>query len=127
VEKKAAIVLARRHGSLTLGKSTTRFANVNASKAVWWLDIPVDILGKSEHLDMLLATTDDQSVHHMRVSTRFLRDNIARLNVRLDKGTISLELGELTSSFVDLRPAGGRLPFAQFLVATYTQRPPDGS
>jgi hypothetical protein len=97
---------------------STHFANVNARKDVWWFDIPVSKIESSayEHIHLLLYDRHSDRLHHLQVPVKYFRQNLARLVVRQDRGTISLELSSNNSKlFRDVRPTGDSVEFRQFL------------
>lgn len=110
--------LLREHPELDLESSAIHFANINASKDVWWYDIACTKVATGRHDALHVLAHDHRSneLHHLLVPTTYLRDNFDKLVVRVDKDTISLELSASRSNFLqDVRPSGGRLHFAQFL------------
>jgi len=103
---------------LRLEPTETNFASINASKDVWWYDIPRQKVTSQQHEVLHVLAYDHRSneLHHLVVPTQYLRDNLAKLAVRQDKDTISLELSASRSHFLrDVRPGSGRLEFAQFI------------
>lgn len=109
--------LCRERPALRLASTTTHFANINASKDVWWYDIPRQKVTSKQHeaLDVLAYDHRSDELHHLVVSTKYLRDNLTKLVVREDKDTISLELSASRPHFLrDIRPGGGGLDFVQF-------------
>ncbi len=107
--------------SLNLNNNNTHFSNVNSSKSVWWFDIPVVKFtsGKYDALNLLVVSADAKTMHHLRVPTSYVRDNLCHFHVREDKNTISLELSSQNSNkFQDVRPGSGNMPFSQFVVKT---------
>jgi hypothetical protein len=119
MNKSSAIEeLNRRGASPPLTDSQSRFANVNSSKPVWWLDLPNKKLADrtSPNLDLILADSDGR-LHHLRLPKSWLIANIARLAVRADKDVISLELSaQPHDRFTDVRPRSGRLAFRAFVM-----------
>ena len=98
--------------------SNIHFANVNAAKDVWWLDIPLAKLDSagSQKIGLLLYDDKSDQLHYLEVPKSYLKDNLSRLVVRAAKGCISLELStEAHKLFRDVRPTGGGVSFAQFL------------
>ncbi|MEJ6006289.1 hypothetical protein WG899_12065 [Paucibacter sp. AS339] len=121
ITKREAITTVSQAFNLSLANATTHFANVNASKSVWWFDIPVEKFtsGRYEALDLLLVSSDSTSIHHLRVPTAYVRDNLAKFHIRDDKGSVSLELSSRVSQlFQDVRPGSEKLSFSQFLLNT---------
>ena len=109
--------LNRERPILNLESSTTHFASINASKEVWWYDIPCKKVttGRHEVLHLLAHDHRCSELHHLVVPTKYFRDNLSKLLVREDKDSISLELSANRSTFLqDVRPGAGRIHFAQF-------------
>ena len=83
----------RRYGSTPLNRRDTHVANINASKPVWWLDIPMHKLeGSVRALNLLLYDHRVDDLHYLKVPTEFFRANLGGLVVRDDKACITLEL-----------------------------------
>jgi hypothetical protein len=119
ITKREAITAINRAFELSLVKSSTHFANVNASKSVWWFDIPVEKFSSGRYLalDFLLVSSDTKTLHHLRVPTAYVWDNLSMFHVREDKRSVSLELSSLANQiFQDVRPSSKRLPFVKFLL-----------
>lgn len=124
IDKKAAI--ARRNqqlGGAVLGVNNTHFATLNKNKNIWWFDIPVGRIkiGQYEWVHLLMHNPVTDELHHLRVTTQYLRDNEDGLVTR-NKGsrnsTLSIELSaDRDSLFQDVRPAGKGVRFAQFVQA----------
>ena len=123
LSKREAIEAIKRESSLNLSDNATHFANVNASKSVWWFDIPVEKFTSDMRgtLDLLVVSANAKELHHLRVPTAYVRDNLYHFHVRNDKNSVSLELSSLsTNKFQDVRPSSGQMPFSQFVVKTLT-------
>lgn len=103
---------------------TTRsvhFANVNSSKDVWWLDIPVGKLSQAGNSNISLLLYDHRSgqLHYLDVPKSYFIDNQRRLVTRTEKRCISLELStDKSTMFRDVRPGGDGVDFSRFLVET---------
>ena len=116
-KNEAIARLRSERPTLNISSSSTHFASINASKEVWWYDIPRSKIASGRHdaLHLLAHDYRNNTVHHLAVPTKYLRDNLSKLVVRSDKDTISLELSASRSNFLqDVRPGGGRLHFAEF-------------
>lgn len=121
ITKREAIAKVSRAFNLSLPDATTHFANVNASKSVWWFDIPVKKFtsGRYEAIDLLLVSSNTTSIHHLQVPTAYVRDNLAKFHIRDDKDSVSLELSSRVNQlFQDVRPGSERLSFSKFLLNT---------
>ena len=119
IKKREAISAINRSSALTLNSTSTHYANVNASKSVWWFDIPVEKFtsGKYGTLDLLLVSEGENMLYHLRVPTSYVQENLSKFHVRDDKESVSLELSSLASNtFQDVQPESNKMPFAQFLV-----------
>lgn len=118
MDKRSAIDTWNRHNRARLHRSSTHFANVNARKPVWWLDIPTDeIFDLTESAIDLLLAQPDGNLYHLRVSKEWLIEHLPQFALRKDKDAISLELSALAADrFRDVRPTSGRLRFSEFLV-----------
>ena len=109
--------LCSENQELNLESNTTHFASINASKDVWWYDIACKKVtsGHHEFIDVLAHDHRDDKLYHLVVPTKYLRDNLDKLDIRQDKDTISLELSANEFNFLqDVRSGGGKVPFAQF-------------
>jgi hypothetical protein len=94
----------------------TRFANVNASKDVWWLDIPektiVDPSFDMWNLLLFYETANQQRFHHLMIPIAYLAENIRGLRPRDDMVHLELSV-EARNLFQDV-VGSGRVCFAQF-------------
>lgn len=122
LDKKAAI--ARRNqvlGSAVLGLNNSHFAAINLNKNIWWFDIPISRLGigQYEFIHLMLHHSQTDALHHLRIPTLFLRNQMDGLVVRhrdTRKATVSLELSADRDSWLqDVRPTGSGVRFADFL------------
>jgi hypothetical protein len=83
-----------------LHSSNTRFANINKTVPVWWLEVPLKMVAEpdaEEFVHLLLYDRYSQKLHHLRVPTSYLRENLRRsepskLRWRPDKESIALWL-----------------------------------
>ncbi|NHQ85396.1 hypothetical protein HA050_04615 [Iodobacter sp. HSC-16F04] len=109
--------LYREQPNVNLDSNATHFANINASKAVWWYDIPRKKVtsGSHEVLHILAHDFSNNELHYLVVPTKYLCNNLGKLVIRKDKDSISLELSARPSNFMqDIRPSGGHIHFSQF-------------
>ena len=123
ISKREAVAIVPLASNSQLPSTATHFANVNAKKSVWWLDIAVEKFAAARYsdIDLLVVTADGNTIHHLRVPTAYVRDNISSFHVRVhnDKDFVSLELSSSVGNlFQDVRPRSKKLNFAQFLVAS---------
>jgi hypothetical protein len=118
IKKPEAIArINRLYGQGGLDDRNTHFANVNARKDVWWLDIPLSKISRAGITEINLVLYDQHSdkLHFLRVPIDYMRANLGRLVVREDKAVISLELAaDQTRLFQDVRPTSGGVQFGQF-------------
>ena len=83
-----------------LDSNNTRFANINKTQPVWWLEIPLQMVagpGAKEFVNLLLADRHSRKLYHLRVQSSYLSENIANpeplnLRVRHDVEKIALQL-----------------------------------
>jgi hypothetical protein len=83
-----------------LQSSNTRFANINKTVPVWWLEVPFKMVAEpnaEEFVHLLLYDRDSRKLHHLRVPTSYLRENLkkpepSKLRERSDKESIALWL-----------------------------------
>ncbi|HWN08677.1 MAG TPA: hypothetical protein VNO50_05290 [Pyrinomonadaceae bacterium] len=122
MNKSEAIArIARLPGASGIRTNSVYFANVNSSKDVWWLDIPVEKLSQAGSSNISLLLYDDRSgkLHYLDVPKSYFIDNQRRLITRTEKGCISLELStDKSKMFSDVRPGGDGIDFSRFLVGT---------
>jgi hypothetical protein len=118
IKKPEAIArINRLCGQAGLDDRNTHFANINARKDVWWLDIPLSKISRAgiTEINFLLYDQRSDELHYLRVPIGYLRANLGRLVVREDKAVISLELSaDQTRLFRDVRPTSGGVQFGQF-------------
>jgi hypothetical protein len=121
MNRSEAIAIIRRHGNSSVTPSSFHFANVNAAKDVWWLDIPLAKLSQAGDSNIGLLLYDERlnRLYVLEVPKSYFKDHARDLVVRAEKGCISLELSTKDSKmFRDVRPAGGGVQFRQFLKDT---------
>jgi hypothetical protein len=123
LSKSEAMATINREFGTPLSNGTTHFANINSSKSVWWIDIPVEKFtsGQYRSIDLLVFNSESKQLHHLQVQSKYVSDNLDKFRIRKDKAKacVSLELSSRESNqFQDVRPASGRMQFAQFLVKT---------
>lgn len=121
MEKREAIRRTnQRYKVAELNNRNAHFANINARKDVWWFDIPLKKVnpGAERILHLLLYDHRSKELHHLRVPTGYIRENLSKLVTRNEKETISLELStDRSNLFQDVRPTAGGVHFGQFLVS----------
>lgn len=117
IDKQEAIARVGLHGALIV--ANTHFSNINVSKAVWWLDLPLSKITAAGQgaIDLLLYDGRSDELHHLKVPTEYLRENLGELSVRADKGCIHLELKtDNPNRFQNVVPVDSGVQFAQFCV-----------
>ena len=117
--REAVIHCANRHcKSVVIQGQNTRFSNINASKNVWWLDIPGDKITKPSFdiLNLLLydGRPNQPKFHHLVIPIAYLRQNISGLRIRNDKNTVHLELSTERNNLLQDVIGPGHVRFAQF-------------
>ena len=115
---EAIALINSRYGSARLNRRDTHFANINARKPVWWLEIPIHKLeGSVRAINLLLYDHRVDDLHYLKVPTEYLRANRVGLVVRDDKACITLELAaDRQHLFQDVRPTGQGIRFGQFKI-----------
>ena len=126
--KKNAISAIAETCKILLKYDSTHFANINVSKPVWWLEIPVEKFtsGRYATINFLLFDPVVNQLHHLSVQTVYIQCNIDNFSVRKDraKPAINFELSSQKHNlFQDVRPGGGKMAFDQFIVSTITTTP----
>jgi hypothetical protein len=95
----------------------TRFANINASKSVWWLDIPdkTIINPPFDMWNILLydERVNQQRFHHLVIPVAYLRQN--RDGLRTRNGMAHLELSIEEKNLCQDVVGTGQVRFAQFI------------
>lgn len=116
--------IARRNeelGGAVLGTNNTHFAVLDPKRNIWWFDLPVSRLavGQYEWLHLLMHTPGTDELVHLKVTTKFLReqkDGVVIRNEGKRKSTVSLELSADKDSYLqDMRPNSANLNFTAFL------------
>lgn len=119
MNKSEAIArIAQRSNASEIKTSSIHFANVNASKDVWWLDIPIAKLsqGGNSNISLLLYDYRSDMLYYLEIPKDYFKDNQRRLVMRREKECISLELSTDNSNiFRDVRPSGDGVDFSRFL------------
>ncbi len=116
IERRRALSIASRAIGQKFHTVSTRFANMNTNKSVWWIDIPVTRFADANcTLDLLLANHDGNLIHHLQVATSFFIDHFTRFCVVNDR--IRIELSCLPNYlFQDVRPGAGQMNFSRFFI-----------
>lgn len=101
--------------------SSIHFANINPSKNVWWLDIPLSKLTKEgiPNISLLLYDNINDKLHYIVIPKVYFQENMERFAVRHNKGCISIELStDEAKIFRDMRPGGYGINFRKYLIET---------
>ena len=105
------------YGTRELDNGDTRFANISKGpKKVWRIDIPLSKIstGGLEDINLLLCNGSNK-LHHLRVPSKYFRQNRTRLVVHPKRNCIGLELSaDEPNMFQDVRRGGGSVKFARF-------------
>ncbi|QQX80298.1 hypothetical protein JK628_23025 [Shewanella sp. KX20019] len=112
MNKREAIDLANNQYNASLTTSNTHFSNINQTKSVWWLEIPISKIKLDTLTDINLLLKDKQALHWLKVSTAFLKGNLQGFKVRDNKGVICLEL-DINTFYNIVGPA--RVSFKPFI------------
>ncbi len=88
-------------------------------KAVWWFEIPIHLIEKSEEhfIDLVcqIAPDNTDAFYYLKVSVRFLHEHLKSFHVNGDRMSIYLS-AEPDKLFVEER-GNGALNFKPFLVS----------
>jgi hypothetical protein len=125
MNRSNAIALLAQQGSIEVTSSNSHFANINSSKNVWWLDLPISKVSQvsDPHIHLLLYDQQEGTLHHLAIPKSYIKQNQQRLVTRESKGCISLELSaDENRKFHDVRPKGCGVEFKQFLKETVATR-----
>jgi hypothetical protein len=115
IDRRRALSIASQAIGQKFHAASTRFANMNAKKNVWWIDIPTRATDANSALDLLLANHDGKLIHHLQVPASFFIDHVTRFCVVKDRTRI--ELSCLPNYlFQDVRPGAGQMNFSGFFV-----------
>ena len=119
ISKKEAIKLMNGHYDRpVLNYKNTCFSNINSSKDVWWFDISLQRISKSEVINILVYDYKTNSIYHLIVPTHYFNENRNKFAIREDRACVSIELScDETNKFQDIRPTSGRMKFSEFLKA----------
>src|SRR2546425_5991827 len=92
MNRSEAISIVRRRGTSSVTPASFHFANVNAGKNVWWLDIPVTKLAQSgdSNIGVLLYDERPGLLHVLEVPKSYFKDHIRDLVVRQEKDVSDL-------------------------------------
>ncbi len=122
MNKTGALISFNNLSAKKLSVGSTHFLNLNKKKSVWWFDISLNKIISEVYPDLNLLLYDENSkeLHHLKVPTKYLNDNISRFFLREDKQTISLELSSLNGGkFHDVRPKSGKVNLSKYFVQTF--------
>jgi len=101
--------------------SSIHFANINSSKNVWWLDIPLSKLTEegNSNITLLLYDHINDKLYYIVIPKVYFQENMERFAIRHNKGCISIELStDEAKIFCDMRPGGYGINFRKYLIET---------
>ena len=107
--------IAERNG-IKLGK--WKFASINKSKNVWFIDIPISDVAEQYIILLHDPRKGTEYLHVLDIPAGFLLQNQEKLVVRNSPSgrKISLELSiNMHNKFQDRRPTGRNVSFARFV------------
>ena len=111
MKKSEAIEIARAMHDVVLDKANTHFSNVNKSKSVWWIEVPLQKLNDHQTINLVVEKAGDVTL--LQVPTEFLKTNIDGFKTREAKQMICLELDIDT---FENRVGSGKHNFKSFVV-----------
>jgi hypothetical protein len=85
----------QRYHMDVLDRNNTHFSNITQARTEWFFNIPlskVEGTRAEEIIHLLLYDYRSGQIHHLRVPTSYLRDNMPNLRVRRDTNAIDLHL-----------------------------------
>ena len=115
MNKQSAMEMVNDHLEYRLlNQGNTSFANVNASKAVWWLNIIPDRFGNDLHLLLVKEGQDGLVWLKIEANTFLIPEKVFR--VRQDNGYIDLEISsKLPQYMIDVKSGGTGYDFAKHI------------
>ena len=115
MDKSSAMAMVNRHlGYRLLSGRNTSFANINASKAVWWLKVHPSKFESELHL--LLVKEGGLGLIWLRIEVNSITDPERMFRVRQDNGLIDLEISSRPPKYLtDIKSGGTGYRFAQHI------------
>ncbi len=106
MDKQSAIATVNEHlGHKLLDGRNTSFANLNASKAVWWLNVTPRKFKDDLHL--LLVKERQEGLIWLRIEANTFTEPARVFRKRLDKDMIDLEISSESSQYLTDVKSGG--------------------
>lgn len=119
MNKKTAVSQVNQHAKQNLSANDTHFANINALKNVWWIDIPIHKL-LNNYINILLYDSSNSKLYHLKVPCNYFHDSHFVFSFRKDKKVVSLELSaDINNRFQDVRTGGNQVRFDYFFKGEY--------
>ena len=115
MDKRSAMERVNEHwGSRLLDGGNTSFANINASKPVWWININPSKFKSDLHL--LLAKEGDGGLIWLRIEGNSFPDVRKVFRVRQDNDYIDLEISSRHPKYMtDVKSGGTEYDFAKHI------------
>ena len=115
MDKQSAMEMVNEHwGSRLLDGGNTSFANINASKPVWWININPSKFKSDLHL--LLAKEGDGGLIWLRIEGNAFPDVRKVFRVRQDNDCIDLEISSRHPKYMtDVKSGGTEYDFAKHI------------
>ena len=115
MDKRSAMDRVNEHcGSRLLDGGNTSFANINASKPVWWININPSKFKSDLHL--LLAKEGDGGLIWLRIEGNSFPDVRKVFRVRQDKDCIDLEISSRPPKYMtDVKSGGTEYNFTKHI------------
>ena len=115
MDKRSAMKIVNEHlGSRLLDGGNTSFANINASKPVWWININPSKFKSDLHL--LLVKEGDRGLVWLRIEGDSFPDVRKVFRVRQDNDYIDLEISSRRPEYMtDVKSGGTEYDFAKHI------------
>ena len=120
MDKRTAIARVNENvGYRLLDERNTSFANVNASKAVWWLNIS-PLKFRSE-LHLLLADDSKNRLTWLRIAANSIPEPAKVFRIRGDNGAVDLGISCLPTNYMlDVYSRGIGYNFSKYIVQEWS-------
>ena len=115
MDKQSAMEMVNEHwGCRLLDRGNTSFANINASKPVWWININPGKFKSDQHI--LLAKEGDGGLIWLRIESNSFPDLGKVFRVRRDKDCIDLEISSRPPKYmIDVKSGGTEYDFTKHI------------
>ena len=117
MKKSEAMARINSHaGRVLLNGKNARFASMNKSKSVWWLNVPLEMAGKDLHIILKRAAKGrDGSLIWLTLPAGTL--SRSKFRYWQSRGAIDLEIGAQGASYLkDIKSDGTRYDFSPQVV-----------